>query len=322
MNDNLDIIKENNNNAIKNENFHRHNYIITKMNKERKLNKSISFGKNQKISNNKFKKYIKKLFEEDIYSLNNDCSKNKSVNVTPLYNNDYSKNKNDKIFNNLSTNNSQNNKKILFINIDSDMTKLNKTTNLMEFSKVNDIKNKQKLHIINKNINNNASFQNNQNHKNNINIIKKNNVNKSDWDEKMIKYMKQRFKNCIKKNNSKNKINNLYLKLSNKENNFEKKSKSIGKSPNSIISKGKKETLSNKSYLKSNNKIFINKENYNIKYKYYNNSTKNNTLFKNKKNNENMNVKNKKNKNLFLAADFSNVIKKSISRNKKLKNKK
>ena len=339
INDNYNL--NNNINVIKNENMHRHNYIISKinMNKDKKLNKSISFGKYQKNTSNKFKKYIKRLFEEDIYSINNDHSKNKSLNVTPFFNTEMA-NKNDKLFKNLSTNNSNNNKKILFINIDSDLGKLNKTTNLFEFSKTNELKKKQNLFNTNKNkiINNNTSYHNNKNIKNNINInintIKKNNLNKNAWEEKMIKYMKQRFKNSVKKKNTKDKSNNLFLKISTKDNNLEKKSKSTAKSPNSVVSKGKNETYSNKSYLKSNNKIFINKDNYNnninninniynIKCKFSNNSTKNNSLNKNKKIAENNlnNLKIKKNKNFLFAADFSNVIKKSISRNKKIKKK-
>ena len=66
----------------------------------------------------------------------------------------------------------------------------------------------------------------------------------------MIKYMKQRFKNCQRKNNSKDKPSNLYIKLSYNNNNCDKKSKSGNKSPNSIISNHQSEANSNKSYLK------------------------------------------------------------------------
>ena len=335
--------ENNNNNAIKNENVRRHNYILSKLNnnKDKKTNKSTSFGNNQRNVTNKFKKYIKKLFEEENYSINNEINKNKSLNLTPVYHHtNITKNKNIK---NLSTNNknSKNNKNILYINIESDLPKLNKTTNIFEFYKTNNNEfkhynnNKNIFHKKNNNINNiynktnninNTSLEQNSGFINNINIIRRNNVNKNknDFEEKMTKYMKQRFKNCIKKKYSKDKINNLFLKISN-NNNFDKNSKSSTKSPNSIISKAKNDSCSNKKNLKFNNKILLNKDNINLKFKNSNNSTKNNSLNKNKKiknkNNINTNIKNKRNKNFLFAVDFSNVIKKSISRNKNIKNK-
>ena len=128
--------------------------------------------------------------------------------------------------------------------------------------------------------------------------------------------MKQRFKNCIKKKYSKDikSINNDKTNM-----NLEKYSKSGSKSPNLMLSKEKSETYSNKSCIKTNNKILFNKDKNNIKYKYSNNSTKNNSIIKNKRNKNNINIKN--NKNFLFAADFSNVVKKSISRNKNAKNK-
>ncbi len=159
---------------------------------------------------------------------------------------------------------------------------------------------------------------------NNINITKNFNKskNKNEFDGKITKYMKQRFRNCIKKN-SKDKINNLCLNLSNNNNSiFEKNSKSSNKAPNSILSKNKNDTCSNKKYF--DNKILNNKDIINIKFKNSNNSSKNNSVNKNKKiNNKNntTNIKNKKNKNFLYAVDFSNVIKKSISKNKNVKNK-
>ena len=301
----------NNNNAIINENNHRHNYVLSKVktnSKGKKLNKSISFGNKQRNGTNKFKKYIKKLFDEE-YSINNDNSKNRSINLSPLFRPNLEKNKNEKIFN-ISTNNKNN--KNLLLNIDSELSKLNKT-NIIEFYKTNEFrKYNSKNQKINKtNICNisNISIDNNKNLKNNICVIKNNsNKYKNDFEEKMIKYMKQRFKNCQRKNNTKDISNNM-----------EKKSKSGAKSPNSIISKVQSEKNSNKSYFKYNNKILVNN---NIKYKYSNNSTKNNSVNKNKKKKNNINLNyNKKFKNFLFAVDFSNVTKKNISRNKNNKNK-
>ena len=323
INNNLNC---NNINAIKNENIHRHKYILSKitMNKDKKLNKSISFGKNKINGNNKFKKYIKKLFEEENYSFNNDISKNKSLNLTPVFHHNIYRNKNFKINKNLSNKNSKNNKNILFINVDSELSKLNKTTNILEFYKTNELKKYNMKNIfqnINKTNYNNISkisIDNQKQFKNNMNVIKKNNShkNKNDFEEKLVKYMKQRFKNCIKKKYSKDNKSTNNIKINS---NFEKYSKSGAKSPNSLMSKEKSETYSNKSCLKSNNKIIYNKEKNNIKYKYSNNSTKNNSIIKNKKNKNNINLKN--NKNFLFAADFSNVVKKNISRNKNTKNK-
>ena len=341
MNDNSSI----NNKAIKNDNIHRHNYILSKitMNKGKKLNKSISFGKNQRNGINKFKKYIKKLFDEENLSINKENSKNNSLNLTPLFYTHINKSKNDdKFYKNLSTNQkkikNKNNK--IFINVDLDLSKLNQTSNILEYNKTNNLKKyniSNLLYNINKNNYNNVSnisnisTENQKKFKNNINIIKKNNQNKNKntFEEKILNYMKQRFKNCMKKKHSKEKINTniLYNKLSNIYN-FEKKQKICSKSPNSKLSKVRTETGSNKSYIKSNNKISFNKDNNNsnIKNKYSYNSTKNNSTSKNKnkKNNININTNIKGNtKNNFLfAVDFSNVVKKNISRNKNNKNKK
>ena len=334
INDNLSV----NSKAIKNENVHRHNYILSKMtmNKDRKLNKSISFGKNQRNGANKFKKYIKKLLEEDNLSMNRDNSKNNSLNLTPLFYthmNNINKNE-EKFFKNSSTKNKNiknNNKKRIFINVDLDLSKFNKTTNILEYNKSNNLKkynitsifqnsNKANYNNINSN---NISFEKQKKFKsniNNINIIKKNNAhkNKNPFENKIVNYMKQRFKNCIQKKYSKDKISTLYNNI----NFLEKKSKNGSKSPHSKISRDKSETCSNKSYLKSNNKIFINKENNSIKSKYSNNSTKNNSTSKNKKKNIKTNIKRNKKNNFLLAVDFSNVIKKNISKNKNIKNKK
>ena len=320
---NYNNYNSNNINAIRNENVRRHNYVLSKVKSTngKNLNKSISFGNNKRNGTNKFKKYIKKLFEEESYSINNGNSKNKSINLSPLFHPNLEKNKDKKIFNRIITNNKNN--KNLLLNIDSELSKLNKT-NILDFYKANELK---KSNSKNKNNNNskvtNISIENNKELKNNIHIIKNINTNKfkSDFEEKMIKYMKQRFKNCQRKNNSKDKPSNLYIKLSyNNNNNCDKKSKSGNKSPNSIISNHQSEANSNKSYFKYNNKIIVNSNN--LKYKFSNNSTKNNTINKNKKNKNNINFKNKKkNKNFLFAVDFSNVIKKNISRNKNNKNK-
>jgi hypothetical protein len=252
----------NNITAIKNDDMHRHNYIISNiiMNNARKLNKSTNIANNQRNATNKFKKYIKKLFEDSPYY---DTSQNKSVNVTPIYHHNNIQ-KNDKIFKSINVNNKSNiyDKN----NIDSDISKLNKTSNLVEIFKLNEFKNyrkniNNKSKKINNNINaNNISVETQQNYVNNIKLEKKGNISKgkNDLEDQMIKYMKQRFKNCLRKKYSKDKANNLHLKISN---NYDSKSKSNTKSPNSITSKLKSESCSNKNYLKYNNKILINNNN-------------------------------------------------------------
>ena len=325
LNDNLSTLSNlsNNINAIKNDDVHRHNYVLSKitMNKTRKLNKSTSFANNQRNGNNKFKRYIKKLFED---SLNNDFSENKSLNLTPLYHKNIPKK--DKVFKNININ--INKKNIYYKNyIDSDFPKSNKTSNIIEVFKANEFKNYRKnSNIKSKKINNNVNNKSIETHPNfvyNIKIEKKGNIikNKYDFEEKMQKYMKQRFKNCLRKKYSKDKTNNLQIKISN---NYDKKSKSNTKSPNSIASKIKSESCSNKNYMKYNNKILINNNN-SVKSKNNSNNIKQNIKNKNKNNLNNINnihnINTKINNNNFLfAVDFSNVIKKSISRNKKIKN--
>ena len=327
LNDNLSNLSNlsNNINAIKNDDVNRHNYVLSKiaMSKTRKLNKSTSFANNQRIGNNKFKRYIKKLFED---SVNNDFSENKSLNITPLYHHKNIIPKKDKVFKNISINI---NKKNIYYknNIDTDFPKSNKTSNIIELFKGNEFKNYRKNNNIkNKKINNNVNNMSIETHPNfvyNIKIEKKGNIikNKYDFEEKMQKYMKQRFKNCLRKKYSKDKTNNLMIKISNL---YDKKSKSNTKSPNSITSKIKSESCSNKNYLKQNNKILINNNNYSVKSKNNSNNIKQNIKNKNKNKNNINNINNintKINNNNFLfAVDFSNVIKKSISRNKKIKN--
>ena len=306
----------NNINAIKNDDIHRHNYVLSKitMNKTQKLNKSTSFANNQRNGNNKFKRYIKKLFED---SLNNDFKENKSLNITPLCHKNIPKK--DKVFKNINMNKRNNNYYKNYI--DNDLSKSNKTSNIIEVFKANEFKNYRKnSNIKNKKINNKANNISIETHPNfiyNIKIEKKGNIIKSkyDFEEKMQKYMKQRFKNCLLKKYSKDKTSNLRIKISN---NYDKKSKSNTKSPNSITSKIKSESCSNKNYLKNNNKILISNNNYSVKSKNNSNNIKQIILNKNR-NKNNMNTKNNNN-NFFFAVDFSNVIKKSISRNKKIKN--
>ena len=322
LNDNLSNLTNlsSNINAIKNDDVNRHNYVLSKitMNKTKKLNKSTSFAYNQRNGNNKFKRYIKKLFED---SLNNDFSENKSLNITPLYHKNIPKK--DKVFKNININ--INKKNIYYRNyIDNDFPKSNKTNNIIEVFKANEFKNYRKnSNIKNKKINNNANNISIETHPNiayNIKIEKKGNLikNKYDFEEKMQKYMKQRFKNCLRKKYSKDKTNNLQIKISN---NYDKKSKSNTKSPNSITSKIKSESCSNKNYLKYNNKILINYNNHSVKSKNNSNNNKQNNKNQNNINKIN-NINTKINNNNFLfAVDFSNVIKKSISRNKKIKNK-
>ena len=316
----------NNITAIKNDDMHRHNYILSNITKNnaRKLNKSSNIANNQKNATNKFKKYIKKLFEDSSYY---DISQNKSLNATPVYHHNNIQ-KNDKIFKSINVNNKSN----IYDknnNIDSDISKLNNTSNLFEIFRLNEFKNYRKnINSKNKKINNNIkanniSFETQQNYVNNIKLEKKSNVSKgkNDLEDQMIKYMKQRFKNCIRKKYSKDKTNNLRLKISY---NYDSKSKSNTKSPNSIATKLKSESCSNKNYLKYDNKI-INNNNISIKIKNNsNNITLNNiNKYKNSTNTNNLNnITTKFNNNNFLfAVDFSNVIKKSISRNKKIKNK-
>ena len=311
----------NNINAIKNDDIHRHNYVLSKiaMNKTRKLNKSTSFANNQRNGNNKFKRYIKKLFED---SLNNDFKENKSLNITPLYHKNIPKK--DKAFKSINMNKKNN---IYYKNyIDTDLSKPNKTNNIFEVFKANEFKNYRKNSNVKSkkinNISNNISIETYPNFIYNIKIEKKGNIikNKYDFEERMQKYMKQRFKNCLRKKYSKDKTNNLRIKISN---NYDKKSKSNTKSPNSITSKIKSESCSNKNYLKYNNKILINNNNYSVKSKNNSPYIKQNIANKNKNNNKNNNnnINTKINNNNFLfAVDFSNVIKKSISRNKKTKN--
>ena len=316
----------NNITAIKNDDMHRHNYILSNITKNnaRKLNKSSNIANNQKNATNKFKKYIKKLFEDSSYY---DISQNKSLNATPVYHHNNIQ-KNDKIFKSINVNNKSN----IYDknnNIDSDISKLNNTSNLFEIFRLNEFKNYRKnINSKNKKINNNIkanniSVETQQNYVNNIKLEKKSNVSKgeNDLEDQMIKYMKQRFKNCIRKKYSKDKTNNLRLKISY---NYDSKSKSNTKSPNSIASKLKSESCSNKNYLKYDNKI-INNNNISVKIKNNsNNITQNNiNKYKNSANTNNLNnITTKFNNNNFLfAVDFSNVIKKSISRNKKIKNK-
>ena len=64
--------------------------------KEKKSNKSINLGHNQRVGNNKFKKYMNKLLEQD--SFNKENIKNKTMNLTPILQhhinmNNYLKNK-------------------------------------------------------------------------------------------------------------------------------------------------------------------------------------------------------------------------------------
>ena len=332
INDNINNLHTNIN-EIKNDNIHRHNYILSKvyMNKPKNLNKSINLANNQRNGNNKFKKYIKKLFEEESLSINNDFYESKSLNITPLFHSNISKNK---IYKNYSINNkkTKENNNMIFNNIVSDFSKFNKTINIIDLYKTNEIKNYNKSNIINninkKNINlnklNNISSIKNDNFIYNIKLFKKNNLikNKNDFEEKMKIYIKQRFKNCIKKKYSKDKINNLYIKIDS-INNYEKNSKSNSKSPHLNISKFKSESCSNKSYLKYNNRIFINKNNLSFKNKNVNinNITKNNSSNKNKKIKNNININTKNNNNFLFAADFSNVIKKNISPKKNIKKK-
>ena len=317
----------NNITAIKNDdNNYRHNYILS-INKARKLNKSTNIANNQRNATNKFKKYIKKLFEDSPY---NDTSQNKSFNVTPIYHHNHIQ-KNDKIFKSINVNNKNNIYDKNNNNIDSDIPKLNKTSNLIEIFKLNEFKNYRKSinnkgKKVNNNINeNNISVETQQNYSkvNNIKLDKKSNVNKgkNELEDQMIKYMKQRFKNCIRKKYSKDKTNNLRLKFSN---NFDSKSKSTTKSPNSVVSKLKSESCSNKNYLKYENKILINNNNISVKSKNNSNNITQNNITKIKNNTNNINnittKYNNNNNNFLFAVDFSNVIKKSISRNKKIKN--
>ena len=316
----------NNITAIKNDDINRHNYILSNITKNnaRKLNKSSNIANNQRNATNKFKKYIKKLFEDSSYY---DISQNKSLNATPVYHHNNIQ-KNDKIFKSINVNNKSN----IYDknnNIDSDISKLNNTSNLFEIFRLNEFKNYRKnINSKNKKINNNIkanniSVETQQNYVNNIKLEKKSNVSKgkNDLEDQMIKYMKQRFKNCIRKKYSKDKTNNLRLKISY---NYDSKSKSNTKSPNSIASKLKSESCSNKNYLNYDNKI-INNNNISVKIKNNsNNITQNNiNKYKNSTNTNNLNnITTKFNNNNFLfAVDFSNVIKKSISRNKKIKNK-
>ena len=166
----------NNITAIKNDDMHRHNYILTNLTikNARKLNKSTNIPNNQRNATNKFKKYIKKLFEDSSYY---DISQNKNANATPVYHRNHI-HKNDKIFKSINVNNKnkiydKNN------NIDSDISKLNKTSNLIEIFKLNEFKNyrkniNSKNKKIDNNINaNNISVETQQNYVNNIKLEKK-----------------------------------------------------------------------------------------------------------------------------------------------------
>ena len=301
-----------NTNEIKNDNMTRQNYILSKltMGKERKSNKSINFGNNQGIGNNKFKKYMNRLLDNE-NSFNKENVKNKTMNLTPILNhiniNHLLKNKNEKI---ISSKNKVNNRNLFPIKFDCNLIKKNKITNLFEYYRINGLKH---------NIQRNNNVINNLNKKpNNINQI-----NRYDLEEKLSEYMKKRFKNYIRKTSTNpyynnNKSHNLYnLNLNNKSyltnNNASIEKNSI--SPNSIANKGKNKLYLNlnKSYFKNHNARII----YNKKSKNSNNSSKNNSINHNR--NKNRNKKNTNN-NFLLTTNFSNIIKKNIS-NKNRNNK-
>ena len=307
------------NNAIKNENMHRQNYILSKigMNKEKKVNKSINIVHNQRLGNDKFKKYMNQLLDKD-YSFNNDHIKNKTMNLTPILHhvniNHYLKNKNEK---NESTKNkiNNNNKNQIFpIKFDYNLIKKNKITNLFEYYRTNGLKqyiqrNNNIINNLNKKSNNANKYTNN-----NVNLNLK---NKFDLDEKLSYYMQKRLKNYAQKtnnntsNNKNNKKHDLYKLYLNSRNNNSINNNYLDKnsiSPNSITNKEKNRLYINKSYIKNNNtKIIFNKVSKNS-----NNNSKNNSVNKNVKKNTN---------NFLLQANFNNIIKKNISnKNKNIKN--
>ena len=311
------------NNAIKNENMHRQNYIISKIgiNKEKKINKSINIIHNQHTGNNKFKKYMNQLLDKD-YSFNNDHIKNKTMNLTPILHhmniNHYLKNKNEK--NESVKNKINNNKNQIFpIKFDYNLIKKNKITNLFEYYRTNGLKQymQRNNNIIN-NLNKKPTHVGNKYINNNVNLSLK---NKFDLEEKLSEYMKKRFKNYAQKannnlsnnkNNKKNNNNNFYkLYLNSRNNNTNINNNYIEKnsiSPNSITNKAKNKLYINKSYIKNNNtKILFNKVSKNS-----NNNSKNNSMNKNIKKNTN---------NFLLQANFNNIIRKNISsKNKNIKN--
>ena len=303
---NMKNINFNTNNLIKNENMHRQNYILSKltMNKEKKLNKSINLGHNQRVGNNKFKKYMNKLLEND-NSFNKNNIKNKTMNLTPILNhmniNHYLKNKNEK--NESSKRKVNNNKNLFPIKFDCNYIKKNKITNLFEYYRINGLK--QYMQRNNNIINNLNKKANNEN-----------NTNKYDLEEKLSEYMKKRFKNYIKKTNTNtsiktNKSHNLYKYYLNSKNNT-KNNIRVEKnsfSPNSMTNKGKNKLYQNlnKSNAQSNNSKMI-------YHKYSNNSN-------NSSKDSNINKNNKNNNNFLFKANFNNIIRKNISnKNKNIKN--
>ena len=301
-----------NTNEIKNENMHRQNYILSKltMSKDRKSNKSINLGHNQALGNNKFKKYMNKLLDNE-NSFNRENVKNKTMNLTPILNNlninRYLKNKNEKTIN---SKNKVNNRNIFPIKFDCNLIKKNKITNLFEYYRINGLK--QYMHRNNNILNNLNKKANNANQ-----------INRYDLEEKLSEYMKKRFKNYIRKtstnpSNKSNKSHNLYnLYLNNKshirDNNPSLEKNSI--SPNSKANKGKNKFYLNlnKSYIKNYNNRII----YNKKSKNSNNSSKNNSINNNRNRNRKINNKN----NFLFTTNFNNIIKKNISnKNRNIKN--
>ena len=302
------------NNAIKNENMHRQNYILSKIviNRDKRINKSINLGNNQKNGNNKFKKYMNKLLDED--SFKGEIYKNKTMNLTPILRGNYFKNKNE--INESNKNNSNNKIKnnnikhnIFPIKFDYNLIKKNKITNLFEYYRTNGLK--QYIQKNNININNNNLNKKN----NNININLK---TKYDLEEKLSEYMSKRFKNYIKRtstNKSKNNNNNYYKLYLNSKNNNNIHGEKNSISPNSYAQQGKKNLFLNKSYIKNNNNRII----FNSKQKINNNSMNKNR--KNKINNMHIKTNNiNNNVNFLLTTNFNNIIKKSISKNKNIKN--
>ena len=300
-----------NTNAIKNENMHRQNYILSKltMGKEKKSNKSINIGHNQRMGNNKFKKYMNRLLEND-NSFNKENLKNKTMNLTPILHhmniNHYLKNKNEKNENMKHKPHINNNKNMFPIKFDCNLIKKNKITNLFEYYRINGLKQyMQRNNNIISNLSKKANIGNNS--------------NKYDLEEKLSEYMKKRFKNYIRKTNTNtsnknNKSHNLYkLYLNSKNNTNNNISEKNSVSPNSITNKGKNKIYLhiNKSYVKNNNSKMI----YNKVSKNSNNSSKNNSI----NNNRNRNKRN--NNNILFTSNFNNAIRKNLSnKNKNIKN--
>ena len=316
---NLNYINLNINNAIKNENIHRQKYLVSKMvnSKEKKSNKSINLGHNQRVGNNKFKKYMNKLLEQD--SFNKENIKNKTMNLTPILQhhinmNNYLKNKIEKTE---STKNKVNNgnKNMFPIKFDYNLIKKNKITNLFEYYRTNGLK--QYMQKNNNIINNLNKKTNNINNMKYINNNNNNLKNKYDFDEKLSDYMKKRFNNYIKKantnisHNKKNKnhnLYNLYLNSKNSNNNTNIYGEKSSISPNSIANKGENKLYLNKSYIKNNNNKMI----FNKISKKTNNSSKNDRINKNNRKNNN---------NILLQVNFNNIVRKNISsKNKNTKN--